>query len=113
MLLRTVTNGGSPEISQPYLSPSHHAALLTNKRFAEPHASSIVPGLRGKTLSEANLALRAAGLVVGRVSGVVDQVCNNLGLVSSHTPSRDTLLPPGAAVDLKIWEKPQPPRVCK
>ena len=91
---------------------ANHSALLANKRFADQHPNNVVPDLRGKTFSEADGTLRAAGLVVGRVSGVVDDACNNLGLVASHSPGRDTRLPPGAAVDLKIWEKPRAPRVC-
>jgi hypothetical protein len=114
VVLRTSTRGGSPEVFQPYLSMANHSALLANKRFADqpPSNSNMVPDLRGKTVSEADDALQAAGLVVGRVSGVVDAACNNLGLVASHSPSRDTRLAPGAAVDLKIWEKPRAPRVC-
>ena len=79
----------------------------------DPYPTGIVPDLRGKTLSEAGAALRAVGLVLGRVTGVVDQACNNVGLVSNHNPIRDTRLPQGAAVDLTIWEKPQAPQVCK
>ena len=112
VVLRTSTRGGSPEIIQAYLSIANHSALLANKRFADQPPSNIVPDLRGKTFAEADGALRAAGLVVGRVSGVVDDTCNKLGLVASHSPSRDTQLPAGAAVDLNIWEKPRAPRVC-
>ena len=79
----------------------------------DPYPSGVVADLRGKNLVEAGGALRAAGLVVGRVTGVVDAACNNLGLVSSHHPIRDTRLPQGAAVDLRVWEKPRPPQVCK
>src|SRR5262245_4322798 len=79
----------------------------------DPYPSGVVPDLRGKNLVEAGGALRAVGLVVGRVTGVVDAACNNLGLISSHQPMRDTRLPQGAAVDVKVWERPSPPEVCK
>jgi hypothetical protein len=79
----------------------------------DQYPSSVVPDLRGKGLSEADVALRAAGLVLGRVTEVVDATCNDIGLVSSHQPMRDTRLPLGAAVDVKIRVKPRPPQVCK
>lgn len=79
----------------------------------EPYPSGIVPDLRDKSLSEAGAALRAVGLAIGIVTGVVDQACNNIGLVSSHTPGSGTRLPQGAGVDVKIWERPRAPQVCK
>ena len=78
-----------------------------------PYPSGIVPDLRGKNLSEAGATLRVAGLVLGQVAEVVDQACNELGLVSSHNPMSGTRLPQGAGVDVKVWVKPRPPQVCK
>jgi Right handed beta helix region/PASTA domain len=78
-----------------------------------PYPSGIVPNLRGKSLPEADAALRAVGLAIGLVSGVVDQACNDLGTVASHHPMHGTRLPLGATVDIKVRERPQPPQVCK
>jgi hypothetical protein len=78
-----------------------------------PYPSGIVPDLRHKNLPGADADLRAVGLTLGQVSEVVDDTCNDFGLVASHHPIAGTRLSQGTAVDVTVWAKPRPPKVCK
>ena len=68
-----------------------------------------VPDVRGNTVSGAASALQAVGLVLGQRRSVIDNTCNNIGLVVSQTPSRGTEVNQGTAVDVTIGQRPPNP----
>jgi hypothetical protein len=73
-----------------------------------------IPDLRGLSVPQATERLRAAGyFVVGQVTNVVDPTCNNIGLVMSHIPARDTLAAVGSPVRLTLGQRPTYPQQCK
>jgi hypothetical protein len=72
----------------------------------------VVPDVRGLTVAEARPVLLGIGLVVGTVSGVVDNSCNRLGQVISQSPVAGSTVPVGVEVSLRVGTRPPPPRSC-
>jgi hypothetical protein len=77
--------------------------------FAGGPAIVTVPDVRGDDIDQAAADLQAAGLVVGQISGFVDQFCNNIGLVVSQSPGPGSQVIQGTAVNLTIGEMPPTP----
>jgi hypothetical protein len=75
-------------------------------------AQVAVPNLVGLTESAALDALGAAGLRQGLVTDVIDNSCNNLGIVSNQSPSPGTLVNPGTNVNYGVFRQPPPPAQC-
>ena len=80
--------------------------------IASAPATTVVPRLKGDTLTGVYHALQAAGLVVGTISDVTDYTCNNVGRVSGQDPPAGTAVYYGSAVSITIWVRPPPPHVC-
>lgn len=68
-------------------------------------AAAIVPGLAGMTLSQAEAAITAAGLVIGTISEQFSAAVP-AGSVISHDPPAGIEVPPGSAVNLVISKGP-------
>jgi alpha-tubulin suppressor-like RCC1 family protein len=69
-------------------------------------AFATVPSLAGATTAAAGQQLQAAGLVLGTVNTVVDNLCNNLGKVISQSPAAGTSVSFGSAVSITIGKAP-------
>lgn len=68
-------------------------------------ASCRVPSLRGKTLSAAQSAIRAAGCSVGKVSKTGRKRRHSKLVVKSQSPAAGSLVPKGTAVKLTmVWK---------
>ncbi len=72
-------------------------------------AFAAVPDLGGDSTQQAGADLRAAGLVLGSVSSVVDNTCDNINTVLSQSPAAGTTVPTGSAVSITIGTKPKNP----
>ena len=72
-------------------------------------ATVTVPDLRGQSVSGAQSTLAALGLRVGDVQSVVDDSCDQINLVMSHTPTRGAAVPPGSAINLSVGQMPKHP----
>ena len=81
-------------------------ALGTASGLAVGIPSTTVPDVSHRTLTQATAAIQAAGLSVGRVTGVVDPSCNDLGKVTLQDPSAGTQAALGSPVDLTIGQRP-------
>ena len=68
---------------------------------------TLVPDLRGLSLAGARQVLAASSLAVGSVTGVVDNTCNNIGLVMSQSPVAGTEVAQGSAVNLRLGQRPK------
>lgn len=75
-------------------------------------AAPSVPGLIGDTVTQAVSALHSAGLVIGRVSYVIDYTCNDIGRVKSQNPPAGTIVYFGSVVSVTIGERPPAPFQC-
>jgi PASTA domain len=84
-------------------------ALISGEPVPPP-ALVIVPDVRGQPLATARQILFAVGFTAP-TSNVVD--CDNIGSVSTQNPNAGTHAAAGSAVQLRIGQKPQPPRVCQ
>jgi len=72
-----------------------------------------VPSLTGDTVATAGTALKAAGLVLGTVTNVVDPTCGHIGKVMSQSPVAGTRVNIGTAVAVRVGTRPAPPAVCQ
>jgi beta-lactam-binding protein with PASTA domain len=70
-------------------------------------AFATVPDLTGDGRAQAAQALQNAGLVLGGVSTVVDNSCNNINTVLSQNPDAGTSLRTGSAVSITIGARPK------
>jgi serine/threonine-protein kinase len=68
-----------------------------------------VPDLRGDSTAQASATLQAAGLMLGSVSSVVDNTCNNIGRVLSQNPAAGTTQHVGSAVSITLGTRPKTP----
>jgi alpha-tubulin suppressor-like RCC1 family protein len=75
--------------------------------------TTLVPSLTGDTVATAGTALKAAGLVLGTVTNVVDPTCGHIGKVLSQSPVAGTRVLVGSAVAIRIGTRPAPPAVCQ
>jgi beta-lactam-binding protein with PASTA domain len=66
-----------------------------------------VPDLSGDTTAGAGQELTAAGFVLGSVSTVIDDSCDNIGTVVSQHPAAGTTLRIGSAVSVTIGQRPK------
>jgi alpha-tubulin suppressor-like RCC1 family protein len=73
-------------------------------------AYAAVPDLSGDTMAAAGQALQAAGLVLGTVNTVIDNLCTNIGTVISQNPAAGSTVSSGSAVSITIGKRP--PRPC-
>jgi len=67
-----------------------------------------VPSLTGDTVATAGTALKAAGLVLGTVTNVVDPTCGHIGKVMSQSPVAGTRVNIGTAVAVRVGTRPAP-----
>ena len=74
-----------------------------------PPTFAVVPNLSGDNRAQASQALQAAGLVLGSVSTVVDDTCNNLGTVIRQSPAAGARVSLGTAVSITIGGRPKHP----
>ncbi len=72
-------------------------------------AYATVPSLTDETTTAAGQRLLAANLVLGTVSTVVDNLCNNIGTVISQSPAAGTVLIGGSAVSVTVGVRPSHP----
>jgi beta-lactam-binding protein with PASTA domain len=66
-----------------------------------------VPDLTGDGRAQAATALQNAGFVLGSVGSVVDNSCNNIGVVFSQSPDAGTSLHIGSAVSITLGVRPK------
>jgi hypothetical protein len=83
------------------------AAGSTGAQVTVSSTRTLVPDLRGLSLNGARQVLAASGLLVGSVTGVVDNTCNNIGLVMSQSPVAGTEVARGSAVNLRLGQRPK------
>jgi serine/threonine-protein kinase len=86
-----------------------HGWMFAVAMQAPPPPSAVVPNLSGDSRSQAGQALQAVGLVLGTVSTVVDNSCNNLGTVLSQSPAAGAHVSLGSAVSITVGTLPKHP----
>ncbi len=72
-------------------------------------AYATVPSLTDETMAVARQRLQAANLVLGTVTTVVDNTCNNIGTVISQRPAAGTVVIGGSAVSVTVGLRPSHP----
>jgi hypothetical protein len=91
-------------------SPAGAPGVYTFLWTINPSTISTVPNVIDDSPGQAGTALRAAGLVVGTQSTVVD--CNHLNVVARQIPAAGVQVARGSSVNLTFGRAPAPPRVC-
>ena len=72
-------------------------------------AFATVPSVHGDTTTVASSVLKAAGFVLGTVTGVTDNTCNNINRVITQNPAAGTTARLGSAVAVTIGLRPKNP----
>jgi beta-lactam-binding protein with PASTA domain len=70
---------------------------------------SVVPDVRGQTVSAAFMSITAVGFARGKVRYYDDRTCNNIGMVTSQTPVAGSVVAAGTPVNLSAGQKPRTP----
>ncbi|HEY7554932.1 MAG TPA: PASTA domain-containing protein [Candidatus Binatia bacterium] len=70
---------------------------------------SVVPDVRGQTVSAAFTSITAVGFARGKVRYYDDPTCNNIGMVTSQTPVAGSVVAAGTPVNLTVGSKPSTP----
>ena len=70
---------------------------------------SVMPDVRGETVSAAFASITAAGFARGTVRYYDDPTCNNIGVVTSQTPVAGSVVAAGTPVNLSAGRRPQTP----
>jgi hypothetical protein len=91
-------------------NPASPPGVYTFRWTINPPTIATVPNVIDDSPGQAGTALRAAGLVVGTQSTVVD--CNHLNVVAKQVPAAGTQVAAGSSVNLTFGKAPAPPRVC-
>jgi hypothetical protein len=85
-------------------APGQQVTVGTTVSYVLAAAGAVVPNITHRTLSDASVVLRGAGLVVGNEHDVDTIDCTIINTIAGQSPASGQLVPRGSAVNFDLWK---------